>query len=69
MLPNWRTPRETPVPMAPDAEKKLVEHLRLPTDAPMEGDAVGSKRTAWIRWQFSEWCRSESAVGGYCLKA
>lgn len=37
--PNWRTPREIPIPMAPEAEKKFVERLRLLTDAPTEGNA------------------------------
>ena len=39
--PNWRTPRDTPVPMAREEKKKLLEHLRLLTDASTEGDAIG----------------------------
>jgi len=40
-LPGWRTRPETKPPKDPDAEKKLVEHLRKFTDAePLEPDEV-----------------------------
>jgi hypothetical protein len=39
-LPGWRHREETPLPIEPEAQKKLVQHLRQFTDAPGDDAAM-----------------------------
>lgn len=45
-VPGWRRREEVPTPMEPEAEKKLVKHLRQFTDAPADDSGITANTDA-----------------------